>query len=210
MDQQLRRFINRLANLPATPNAFNPWGRADSHNAIRRKNLELYFLEVAERKPKYLLLGEAPGYQGCRLSGIPFMSEDIVLRGIPELDMFGRAKGYRKTTEFERIHKEPSATIVWSAFSQHSFVPLLWASFPFHPHQPGHPRSNRAPTKTEVELGQKIFQELAEIFRIKTIVAVGNVAHQSLSAIGISADKIRHPSHGGKNDFVRGIQRLKK
>jgi uracil-DNA glycosylase len=210
MKQKISRLVDRLSRLPATPNSFNPYALGNPHNAIRRQNVQLYFSEIAQSKPTILLLGEAPGYQGSRLTGVPFCSEDILLSGVTALGMFGQHKGYRKTTEYEKVHKEPSATIVWSTLANFSFRPLIWSSFPFHPHQPGKPRSNRAPSRTEVELGRAVFQELVDIFGIKRIVAVGNVAHQSLADSGIVADKIRHPSHGGKNEFVSGIAKLVK
>lgn len=86
------------------------------------------------------------------------------------------------------------------------FVPLIWASFPFHPHKPGLPNSNRSPKRFEVDLGRPIFLELAEVFQIERVFAVGNYAHASLAAAGIDAPKIRHPAQGGKNDFVAGME----
>ncbi|MBI2984418.1 MAG: uracil-DNA glycosylase [Candidatus Kerfeldbacteria bacterium] len=203
------RFLDRLARVPSGRNFFNQYAAGNKHNVIRRRNLQLYFGEVERFSPKTLLLGEAPGYQGSRLTGVPFMSEDILLSGVQPLSMFGQKKGYRKTKEFTRVHKEPTATIVWSTLAQFRFVPLLWSAFPFHPFQPGRVQSNRAPNQREVELGKDFFQELMDIFRIKNVVAVGNVAHQTLAAVGMETVKLRHPSHGGKTEFVRGLARLR-
>ena len=33
-------------------------------------------------QPGYLLIGEASGYQGCRISGIPFTSERLIMEGV--------------------------------------------------------------------------------------------------------------------------------
>ena len=49
---------------------------------------------------------------------------------------------------------------------------------------------------------------LAELFQIGTIVAVGNVAHRSLLRSGQEVPKVRHPSHGGRSGFKRGLAEL--
>jgi len=38
--------------------------------------------------------------------------------------------------------------------------------------------------------------------------AVGRVAQRALEAIGVEATYIRHPSHGGKRDFLAGVAAL--
>ena len=45
---------------------------------IRSWNLNLYLENMKKIAPKILLLGEAPGYNGCGLTGIPFTSEKII------------------------------------------------------------------------------------------------------------------------------------
>jgi uracil-DNA glycosylase len=83
---------------------------------------------------------------------------------------------------------------------------LIWSAFPFHPHQPEKPLTNRAPRRDEVAAGKIFLQKVIEMFDFKPIVAIGNVAAGSLLSLGIDCTKIRHPAQGGKNDFVRGIQ----
>jgi uracil-DNA glycosylase len=139
---------------------------------------------------------------------LPFTSEHILINGVPSLDMYGEAKGYRLSRATDRLKKEPSGTIVWQTLAHFDFLPLLWPAFPFHPHKPGNPQSNRPPTTREVVFGRPIWQQIVAIMGIEQIVAVGNVAHRSLAAVGIDAMKIRHPSQGGKNDFVEGIRQL--
>jgi hypothetical protein len=34
---------------------------------------------------------------------------------------------------------------------------------------------------------------------------VGNVAYDTLRAMGLECSKVRHPAQGGKNDFVAGL-----
>ncbi|MDP4038591.1 MAG: uracil-DNA glycosylase [bacterium] len=210
MEKRINNFIDNLSRVSSTDLYFNPYSLDLSINAIRRNNLNLYFQEVARLKSKTLLLGESPGYQGCRQTGVPFTGEAILLSGIPELGLFGATKGYVKTNEFTKVLKEPTSTIMWSTLAKYNFVPLLWSAFPFHSFRPGNHQSNRTPNKQELDEGQKFYQNLIDIFDIKKVVAVGNVAKDSLDLAGVNSDKIRHPSHGGKSDFVKGIIELLK
>jgi uracil-DNA glycosylase len=207
-DPSITAFIASLAEIPSTETAFNPWNAETDPDAIRQTNLSLYLNELLSRRTTMLLLGEAPGYQGCRLTGLPFTSEHILMHGVPSLGMFGEDRGYRLSRATDRLKKEPSGTIVWQTLARFDFLPLLWPAFPFHPHKPGNPQSNRPPTTKEVVFGRPFWQQLVEIMGIEEIAAVGNVGHRSLAAAGIDAVKIRHPSQGGKNDFVEGIRRL--
>lgn len=202
-------FITSLANsLP--DRAFNQYavgGDRASDNEIRRNNLRMYLSEMASRNPDTLLVGEAPGYQGSRQTGVPFMSEFIMLQGISEIGMFGSGQGYAKSAEFpDKIWKEPSATIVWGAMRDVVKVPLIWAAFPFHPYG-DIDLSNRAPTRAELEMGKPFLQEIIRLFKVTKIIAVGNQAKSSLDSLGYDVPKIRHPSHGGKNDFIDGLRR---
>ena len=206
MKDRLDSFLERLAATPAPPNSVNPWSSETVYGQIRLQNLRRYFEQMLERGSTTLLLGEAPGYQGCRRSGVGFTSEPQLIAGIPELDMFGEARGYQRSGEFPDLRKEPSATIVWGQLARLDFVPFIWASFPFHPHKPELPNSNRTPKRPEIDFGRPIFLDLIETFQIEHVFAVGNIAHASLAAVGIDAPKVRHPAQGGKNDFVAGME----
>jgi uracil-DNA glycosylase len=208
-DSEIQRFVDSLASVEVSAETCNQYSFGDSFNEIRRRNLLLYLKRIAEADPQIVLVGEAPGYQGSRLTGVPFTSEHILLEGIPTLSMFGPNSGYQKTDEFSKVHKEPTATIVWKTLGNLNFLPLLWASFPFHPFKDGDPRSNRAPTKGEVEIGKDILLDLTDIFRIEEFVAVGNVADTLLTKLNIPHQKVRHPSHGGATEFAKGLERLR-
>lgn len=205
MEVSVRIFIDKLAKTKIPENACNMFSYKVVENKIRRNNLFLYFMEMAQRRPKVMLVGEAPGYQGSRWTGVNFCSEHIITTGIEKIGMFGKERGYRKTNEWDKVWKEPSATIVWGALSGQKNLPLIWASFPYHPFRSNNPLSNRAPTNEELEIGRLFIQELMKIYNIKKVIAVGNKAELTLRKLGISAPKIRHPSHGGKNLFVAGL-----
>ena len=179
-------------------------------NAIRRRNLKLYLTELAAIEPRMLLIGEAVSHRGGRLTGIAFVSETVMLGGVSTRSgqVLGADRGYRKATAGPKLSTEASATMVWGTIADIEPLPLLWNAFPFHPFHSGEPISNRVPSATELLVGQPFIERLLSLFPIEQIVAIGNQASLSLTRLGIAHEKVRHPSMGGKNEFVEGVARL--
>jgi uracil-DNA glycosylase len=204
----IEAFIDRLAAVQTGPGCHNLFDHAAPGNATRRRNLAIYLQEMQQRRPSVLLLGEAPGFRGMRITGIPFTNRSILAGPANQFGLFGPGKGYVLPAESEGIASEPTATVMWQVLAELDFLPLLWSAYPFHTHVPGRPLSNRTPTLTETAVGVPFWQELLELFGIPTVVAVGNVAHRSLQRNGISVPKIRHPAHGGRAGFKGGLAEL--
>ncbi len=169
----------------------------------RRYNLERYLSYIYEQGTDTLLVGEAPGYNGCRLTGVPFTSEHIIRYGVKVKKLFGIEQGYKASTK--RAKKEQSASSMWDVLEQLEELPLLWNAFPFHPYQKDNVDSNRKPTVKELEIGRRYLRDLIEIFDIKEIIAIGNVADESLMKMKIDHIKVRHPSYGGKRMFKKQL-----
>jgi len=204
----LAAFVDTLARCAVPPDAHNQYAGRSRGASIRRENLALYLSRMMTRGPAMLLIGEAPSHRGCRLTGIPFMSETILLRGVVEAELFGASQGFGKATTGDRLSTEASATMVWETIGPIRPTPLLWNAFPFHPHRPDDPRSNRPPTSTELEIGKRFVVDLLALFEIRRVVAVGNRARDSLASLRIEHTHVRHPSMGGKREFAAGIARL--
>ena len=134
-------FVDTLARTESGPDLYNQYAETSAHNALRRANLRRYLDDMERRRPEALLLFEAPGYRGCRLTGIPVTSRRVLLEGLPGAGLFGRERGYADVPEpgFERIQGEQSATILWRALADLGVAPLIWNSLPFHPHRAGRP-----------------------------------------------------------------------
>jgi len=143
---------------------------------LRRWRLRAYLDSRAEAP--FLLVGEAAGYRGARVSGVPFTSEQ-------QLTGHGPA--------------EPTATIVHDVLEELGFAEsvLLWNLVPTHPHRPGRPDSNRPPTRVEIAAGRPFLEELA---RGRKVVPVGRLAQEVLGG-----PYVRHPSHGGAGAFRDGL-----
>jgi len=169
-------------------------------------NLRVYLnaINQLEHKP-VLLVGEALGFKGGRLTGIPFSSGQI-------FDRFEHPflKQIRPKIVLDNVESENTATIVWDYLSQRQITPLCWNAFPFHPHPKGNRYKNRAPTAKEMASGARYLRALQNIFQIDTIIGVG--AKGTTCAKKSFPDKnifsVRHPSFGGKRDFMQGLDEI--
>lgn len=205
-----KAFIHQLAETQAPPDSFNQYAYDRPQNVIRRDNLLLYLQQMRELKPTVLLVAEAPGYRGMRITGVPFSSRWLLKEGIPNQPIYGEERGYRVPDDEDgnTAWKEATSTIVWEALRDVHPPSVHWAAYPYHPHQPDKPLSNRKPRKAEIDIGRGFLKTFIEMFQPEKIVAVGNVGQEQLKSLGIDAPKIRHPAQGGKNDFVMGINEL--
>ncbi len=210
--QAVDRLIERLAERADSATVTNPYRAGDDPNhAIRRHNLRLYLNGfAAAKKVPALLVCEAPGYRGCRLTGIPLCSRKILTAGVKGLPLFGLRRGYREPNEpsFSQIQGEQSATIVWRELSQLGFNPLIWNAFPWHPHRECRPLSNRTPTHSELQEGSAILAQVIDLFAIENVLAIGRKAQTSLRDLAIPCAATRHPAHGGKAEFAGGLRRF--
>ena len=200
---QFEDFIDALANQQVSEDVFNQYSYALPENGVRRSNLLLWLEEMEVLKPSVLLVGEAPGYMGARLTGVPFTSEKLLLKGL-----FGKENVFKKTEEYKNICTERTATIFWQCMEVLKIVPLVWNAFPFHPFKSGKPTSNRAPNRYELSIGEEFLKKLIEIFGIKSVITVGKKADHVLNKIGVNHDTCRHPSMGGQKDFKQGMIKL--
>jgi uracil DNA glycosylase superfamily protein len=128
-----------------------------------------------------VLVGEAAGYRGARISGIPFTSER---------QLTGRGPG------------EATATIVQRTLCELGIVDdvLLWNVVPTHPHEPGRPYTNRRPTRVEVKQSAHF---LVDVACGRRLIAVGRLAEEVTGA-----PYVRHPSHGGGAVFRTALVAL--
>lgn len=206
MTRHLDDHVEALAAQDVAVDAANMYAHGSAFNDVRRRNLRLYLAQMLDLRPRVLLVGEAPGYLGCRRTGVPFCSEHTLMRPPEGVPLLGEASGYRLSGEFNTIRKEPSGTIVWQTLADTGFFPMIWAAFPYHPHQKGKPMSNRAPRASDLEIGRGFLTTILDMFQPEEVVAVGNHADKTLGALDIPHVKVRHPSHGGKADFVAGFR----
>jgi len=210
MEDKFKKFIEKLANTEVTQNVYNQYSYKYKENKIRRDNFLIYLKQMNILKPKIMLVAEAPGYRGSRITGVPFTSEYILMNNMEGLNLYGKDKGYRLVEEKDKLLKEATATIIWETLLKYNIRALSWNAFPFHPHKEGNMKSNRTPLKKELLIGEKFILQMIQMFNIEKVVAVGNKSEESLNKLNISNHKVRHPAQGGKNKFVKGIVELNK
>jgi hypothetical protein len=188
--------------------AFNPWTDFDPTTDADRSAPAQRLVRLRAHlncTPRFILIGEAAGYQGCKVSGIPFTSERLMLEGtIPRLGL----KLPRVSTR-ARPWSEPSATIVWGTLHALGIADqtILWNAYPWHPHESGNPHSNRTPTQAEREAGRPVLFALLQAFPNAQLFALGRQAEHTLAQLGISATPLRHPAMGGATLFRAGLRR---
>jgi len=164
-------LVDRLARaeLGATHNQY-------ARSPLRRDRLRTYLETRASAG--IVLVGEAAGYRGARVSGIAFTSER---------QLTGKGPAEASATIVHRVLRELGA----------EDDVLLWNVVPTHP---GTPSSNRRPTSAEVRAARPFLDELT---RGRRVVAVGRLA-----ASVLDAPYVRHPSHGGAVAFARGLAHI--
>jgi len=202
----LARFF-RLLLAECGEHVFNPWTQRDEANdgtlngpAARLARLRAHLNVAAQR----ILIGEASGYQGCHISGIPFTSERVILAGeVPRVQA--------RTARLSLRHipwSEPSATTVWGTLHALGIAQttVLWNAFPWHPHEPGRLQSNRTPTRTERAEGLAALEAFLGALPDAEVFAVGRHAELALEQVGRRAIALRHPSMGGARRFCQGLR----
>ncbi len=225
MSQAITTLVSMLRRQSFPNGVFNPWKDVDRDNElsregpkIRRRHLECY-LEARLKSAKLLLLGEAVGYQGGHFSGLAMTSERILLgyqmeKGILPEHVFPDLEPQR-TSKPEKMDKgftEPTATIVWGALLNSGIKPnefVLWNAFAWHPYESRKGLlSNRKPKVEELVAGQKVLAQFLELFPETKTVAVGKVATEALSQLGVRCTSVRHPAQGGAREFRRQINEM--
>ena len=220
-------FFSLLTESRSFDGVFNPWKDVDKENDlgprspdIRKRHLR-HYLKTRVRTAKYLIIGEAVGYQGGHFSGIPMTSERILLgfqenRGIHSEDVLPGLEPQRTSKPEKMPHgfTEPTATIVWGTLLNAYLGPTefaLWNAFAWHPFDPRKGMlSNRKPKAKEMAYSSHILAQFVTLFPDTTIIAMGKVAEEWLNKLEIVCYPVRHPAQGGASKFRNQLSRLLK
>ena len=203
-----RSFVAALAEVQLH-GVFNPYrDQCEMHDlagapAVRRRNLRDYLGAVEELGTDTIWMGRDLGYRGGRRTGLALTDE-------ARLSMFTHSypgSSPSKATKGPAI-AERTAAEIWAVLSRLERPPLLWNVFPFHPHEPDDPMTNRRFAARELAEVTDLNQALIKWLGIKRIVCIGQDATAYAATFGVTVDCVRHPSYGGTTDFRAGMQRI--
>lgn len=203
-----KSFVAKLAEM-RLPGVFNPYidccgvhDRADAAR-LRKKNLATFLEAALDNRVDTIWVARDLGYRGGRRTGVP-LTDEVHLAAMGRL--LGGVELHRATRG--PIVAERTAAVVWKVLSRIEQPVVLWNVFPFHPHDPDDPFSNRCHTPAERQLTLPLLQTLIEMFQPKQLIAIGRDAHFALRDIGIPVSPVRHPSYGGQSEFMAGLYDL--
>jgi hypothetical protein len=201
-------FVKALATFRLS-NVFNPYvdvcpvhDRRDAA-ASRRKNLRTYLSAAADIGVDTIWMGRDLGYRGGRRTGLALTDE----YHLPELARLYPGCQSQQATHGPAV-AERTASEIWAVLRAIETPPLLWNVFPFHPHEPNNPFSNRRFTARELGEVEELNDVLIAWLNIRRIVAIGQDAAQYAGRFGVEVTTIRHPSYGGVREFRDGMRKL--
>jgi hypothetical protein len=208
MVEWVRPLVERLAQT-RLPDVFNPYAdRCPFHDkqdapAIRRDNLLRVLERQVEVRTRTIWVGRDFGHRGARRTGISLTDEG-------HLDCLSSALRLTElplATNTSPI-SERTATVTWGLIRRLSTPPVLWNAFPLHPHLPSSPLTNRNHSSVERLETAWSLRALIEGLRPSSVIAIGNDASMALTDMGVTHQKVRHPSYGGQADFVAGMEAI--
>ena len=175
----METFIQLLKEV-SIDGLFNPFTDVCPHHdkpdapEIRTNNLREY-LKVADVTTS-CILGEAGGYNGYRITGIPFT--DIL-----SLDLLSETFGIGKLGVATKSgsDKERSATFVWRIIPRLKNPPFIWNMNPMHPFNPKEgDLSNKKPSAKQQQAVHEAMTYFFERFQFDHIYAIGKYAQEKM------------------------------
>lgn len=201
-------FVQALAAI-RLPNVFNPYADTcpvhDRHDAaaVRRRSLRTLLAAAQSLGIDTIWMGRDLGYRGGRRTGLA-LTDEMRLTQFPSI--YPGAETAKST--LGPAVAERTAAEIWAVLAQLDLPPLLWNVFPFHPHEPGEPFTNRKFTAAELKVADALNRQLLSWLGIRRIIAIGQDAATYASQFGVQVETVRHPSYGGVVEFRDGIRRL--
>ena len=202
-------FVRQVKGFRGT-DVFNPYAdRCDAYDeqgaASRRcRVLAQLVSAAAESEVDSLWIGRDLGYRGGRRTGLALTDEVNMHR-----------HGERWGVEVRRCTKGPpvaerTAGVIWGVMEGVQEAVFLWNVFPWHPHRPAEPLSNRAHNALERRIGEDVLVELVDLLRPRRLVPIGKDAASVAMRVGGTRQivRMRHPSYGGQTVFRKQARNI--
>lgn len=203
---QISKFIDDLVAMDM-PNIFNPYvdvcENHDLPNAdlLRRQNLANALSAALDLDVRTLWIARDLGYRGGRRTGLALTDE-------AHLEDHARLLGGIKIVRATRgpAIAERTATVIWRMLARINEPVFLWNVFPFHPHEPDAPMTNRCHTRSEHRATEWVLNCLIDILQPEHVYTIGGDARRGLDKMGIETVSFRHPSYGGQTQFISEVE----
>ncbi|KQB97388.1 uracil-DNA glycosylase [Loktanella sp. 1ANDIMAR09] len=200
-------FVSRLAEAKL-PNVFNPYSDVcaihDEPNAAckRRTNLSSALSSALNLNVRTIWIARDLGYRGGRRTGLALTDEAHLLE-------HGRLLGgvdFMRATRGPEI-KERTASVIWHMIMRIDEPLFLWNAFPLHPHLADNPMTNRCHTSGERNAMSWVLHELLDILKPDQVFTIGGDARRCVMNLGVESVAFRHPSYGGKTQFIQEVEK---
>jgi len=201
-------FVETLAHM-RFPDAFNPYCDACPHHDaddavhIRKTNLKLVLQAALSRGVESIWIARDLGYRGGRRTGLALTDEAHLAA---HSGLYGALELKRAT--LGPVMVERTATVIWQVLQDVGRPIFLWNVFPFHPHEPDDPLSNRCHSRHERLASSHLIQWLVSELQPRTLVAIGRDAQSALADLRLPFEAARHPSYGGQREFLTQMERI--
>ena len=197
------RFVATVRQL-AFENVFNPYSdHCPVHDKLdapanRSSTLSAILEAAASGGIHSVWIGRDLGYRGGRRTGLA-LTDDVHVSA--HAARWGIKT--RRCTKGLPV-KERTAALAWSVLDEIQLPIFLWNVFPFHPHEPSMPFTNRSHRASERAVGEELLSELLRLLRPERVIALGGDAARCGERVAPGKClKVRHPSYGGQADFLR-------
>jgi hypothetical protein len=149
-------------------------------------------------------VGRDLGYRGGRRTGLALTDDVHIEQHAHRWDLIAERPTVGAAVS------ERTAAVIWNLLDKIDANIFLWNVFPLHPHESGNPFTNRQHNAVERRAGEEILAILVTLLRPHRIVAIGNDAMGSAQRVAgnVPVFGVRHPSYGGQNEFIAGVNTL--
>lgn len=184
-------LVTKLASTKTEETLFNPYNQICKYNdintapGVRQGNLRLYLESYTNVKIDTLWVFSTADYCSTKLSGVPqvnpqnYRSVESVLKISTH---FENANKNNLVSNENKLHNK-----IWDVISKQSTHSLIWNVLPFYPHDITDVSIERNPTKDEYVKYGEFIRMIIDIYKPKTVLAVGQKTKDALRLLNIKS-----------------------
>ena len=209
MNMAVKAIIRDLSAIKME-NVFNPYadycGIHDRDDAPqrRRRNLASTLDAALNLRVRIIWIARDLGYRGGRRTGLA-LTDEVHLDSLSFL--YGGELRVKRATKGPVVG-ERTAKFIWKMLLRIDQPVFLWNVFPFHPHKPDDPMSNRPHSTKERDMCRQFLYRIVNLLQPDHVISIGRDAHIAMEGLGIGCLQVRHPSYGGQSIFMEQIEEI--